>query len=217
MHTKKAAHLALILIAFFVPSCIQKTPPPQPVADEKAPKAQAQPDTVAVAKPAEPRPLEQPPRPARARSRNEGVDEKLATLRAMVTELEIDKLGKQRQWEALENAKPGDPAVNAELQNLVSHDPAIIQLDKEARQRDDEYQALAARYGPNHRLVKESKTRRDTAADAASAERAKKILRYQIEQVETARRTFLEAEEQLLKLKEALFQAEQEQRARDRR
>jgi capsular exopolysaccharide synthesis family protein len=142
-------------------------------------------------------------------------DETLATLRAMVTEIEIDMLGKKSQWEALKEARPEDLPVSAELQHILNQDPQIFQLDQRAQAAEDDYRSLTVRYGQNHRMVKEYKARRDQAAENANTERAKKILKYQAEQIETARRLYLEAQEQALKLKDKLFQSEQEQRDKD--
>ncbi|HUN81803.1 MAG TPA: polysaccharide biosynthesis tyrosine autokinase [Phycisphaerae bacterium] len=142
-------------------------------------------------------------------------DNEVATIRALSTELTMDLDGKKALYEALQNARPEDLPITPALQSVLSQDPQIYQADQKLQQEDETISALEARFGPNHRTVKEARIRRDLASEKAQQERSSKILKYQSEQIEQARRDFLEAQEQLLKVRERLMTSEQEQRERD--
>ncbi len=142
-------------------------------------------------------------------------EERLLTLTALVTELQVDMLGKKAQWEAMQNVSPEDLPITAELQHLLDSDPFIYQLDQRYQSAEEQLNAAAARYGPNHRVVKEAQAARDVAADRATQERARKVVGFQSEQMEQAKRNFLEAQDSLVTLKEQLLEARNEQKDRD--
>jgi succinoglycan biosynthesis transport protein ExoP len=142
-------------------------------------------------------------------------EEKLLTLTALVTELQVDLLGKQSQYEALSKSTPDEMPITAELQNLLNTDPFIFQLEQRLQTADEELRAGKQRFGDNHKVVKGAQTARDIAADRVQEERARKTLSYQTEQIEQAKRNYLEAQEQLLKIKENLNLARSEQRDKD--
>jgi uncharacterized protein involved in exopolysaccharide biosynthesis len=142
-------------------------------------------------------------------------EEKLLTLTALVTELQVDLLGKQSQYEALSKSSPDQMPITAELQNLLNADPFIFQLEQRLQTADEELRAAKQRFGDNHKVVKGAQTARDVSADRVQEERARKTLSYQSEQIEQAKRNYLEAQEQLLKIKENLNLARSEQRDKD--
>jgi len=229
MSTTRAQIIGIGLSAFLFASCSQPAPTNKPAAESPAVASQTQPRE--TSRPAiqaawdkelqtAKRLYEEKEREIEAFQRHEALpakdgniaNETLATLRALVTELEVDMLGKKAQWEVLEKVRPEDLPITADLQQLVSADPGVVELDQKRTAANDKYQALEARYGPNHRLVKESKAQRDEAARQAETERSAKILKYNTQQIEQSRRNYLESQEQLTKLKERLFAAEQENR-----
>ncbi|MBN2559653.1 MAG: P-loop NTPase [Phycisphaerae bacterium] len=144
-----------------------------------------------------------------------GPSEHLLTLEALVTELEVEMLGRKTQWENLMNARPEDLPITAELQAILNADFLIMQLERSAQDAEANLSLAEARYGKNHPMVKNARLARDAAAQRAQEERSVKLLRFQQEQIEQARRNFLEAQQQLTELKERLFEARADQRDRD--
>jgi capsular exopolysaccharide synthesis family protein len=138
--------------------------------------------------------------------------EKVMTLSALLTELEVDSLGKKAQWEALQEANPESLPITPDLAHQLEADPKLLQLEQDLQRVEDGLSTISGRYGPNHRMVREATAARDKAADRLAEEKAQKILRYQSELIEQARRNFLEAQEQLVKVREQLAQAQAEQR-----
>lgn len=144
-----------------------------------------------------------------------GPSEQLLTLEALVTELEVEMIGRKTQWEALSNARPEDLPITAELQAILQADPMINLLERSFQDADANLRIAEARYGENHPVVKNARIAQGAADQRVAEERATKLLRFQQEQIEQARRNYLEAEEQSMALKERLFEARAEQRDRD--
>jgi capsular exopolysaccharide synthesis family protein len=147
----------------------------------------------------------------------EEINERVMTLTALVTEMELDMLGKKAQYENFRNARPETLRVSTELQNLLNADPVINQLDQALLQIDQALNDALTRYGKNHRVVKELQNQRDSTAQRAIGERAQKLERYQTEQIELAERNFLEAQDQMMSIKERLTQAKDEQADKDQK
>ncbi|MFH1419950.1 MAG: polysaccharide biosynthesis tyrosine autokinase [Planctomycetota bacterium] len=145
-----------------------------------------------------------------------GPSERLLTLMALVTELEIEMLGRKTQWEALQNATPEQLPITPDLMTILDHDPIILEQSRRLQTAEDALGMARERFGENHRVVRESLVVRDSIADRLAEERAVKIVRYQSDQISQARRGFLEAQQQLLELKESLYAAQAEQRDRDK-
>lgn len=145
----------------------------------------------------------------------EGPSERLLTLMALVTELEIETLGRKTQWEALRDATPEQLPITPDLQALLDQDPVLYQLEQRRQNAEQSYRVVSERFGPNHRVARETRVGLQSAEERCAEERAVKIVRYQNDQIEQARRSYLEANEQGLALKESLNQARQEQSDRD--
>ncbi len=145
----------------------------------------------------------------------EGPSERLLTLMALVTEIEVETLGRRTQWEALRDARPEQLPITPDLQALLDQDPALYQLEQRRQNAQEMYRLASERFGPNHRVARESRASLSSAEDRIAEERAVKIVRYQNDQIEQARRSYLEANEQLLALRESLNQARAEQSDRD--
>ena len=146
---------------------------------------------------------------------SEEKDNEVATLQALATELNVDLDGKRSLYEALQNAKPEDLPITPALQAALNNDPQVYQADLRLQETEEMLAGLEAKYGKNHRTVKDARLKRDSAAEKAGQERAAKILKYQSEQIEQSRRDFLEAQEQGLKIKERLMASQDAQRERD--
>lgn len=142
-------------------------------------------------------------------------NETIATLKAVVTELELDTDGKKAQYEAISAIKPEDLPITPELKNQLDNDPMIYQYDQRVQQADETLRAMQARYGPNHRLVKEAQAQLDLAAERAGSERAQKIVKFNSDLIEQTRRNYLEALELLTRAKDRLILADREQRDKD--
>jgi len=142
-------------------------------------------------------------------------NENLLTLTSLVTELEIEMLGRKTQWEVLQNAKPEDMPITADLQAILAQDPAIQRLEQGLLGAEQSLDTALQHYGPKHRLAVQARATRDAMATRVEQERATKILTYQKQQIDQAKRNFLEAQDQLLALKEKLFDAKAVQRDKD--
>lgn len=136
--------------------------------------------------------------------------EKVATLTAIETELAMDMDGKRSIFEQFQGVKPDDLPITPDLQALLGSDQTILQLDNRARQAEEELNAAEAKFGPKHRIVLQAKAVRDAAMDRATEERAAKTLRYKVDQLDQARRNYLEAQAQLLSIRERLATAQAE-------
>lgn len=141
--------------------------------------------------------------------------ETVLTLQALVTELEVDTLGRKTQWETLQNVTPEEMPITADLQALLNQDPTILRLERDLVSAEQNLNLVLQRFGPNHRTAKNSRFNRDSIAMQVQQERAIKTLDYQKQQLEYAQRAYLESQEQLLALKEKLIDAKAEQNDKD--
>ncbi|HWL92961.1 MAG TPA: polysaccharide biosynthesis tyrosine autokinase, partial [Phycisphaerae bacterium] len=140
------------------------------------------------------------------------VRERVLTLDALVTELDVELLGRKSQYETLQTVRPEDMPITAELQAILQNDPTLFQFEQRLIQAQEMLNQASRRYGPNHRIVRESTAQRDAADQAFRQDQAAKILHYQSRQIEQARRNYLEAQDQQLALREKLMTAKSEQR-----
>lgn len=142
-------------------------------------------------------------------------EETLLTLKALVIELDVEMLGRKTQWESLREAKPEDLPITPELQAILAQDPTIFELERNLLSAEQTLDLARQRFGENHRVVQEAKAARDAAAERVNRERAVKILRFQSQQIEQAKRDYVEAQEQLLELKQKLNEAYARQRDKE--
>lgn len=143
------------------------------------------------------------------------VSEKVLTLTALVTEIEVDTLGKKTQWETLQNVTPEGMPITADLQALLAQDPTIRRLEQDLVSAEQSLNFVLQRFGTNHRSAKNARFNRDSMASQVEQERAVKILDFQKQQLDYSQRNFLEAQEQLLVLREKLIDAKAEQSDKD--
>lgn len=142
-------------------------------------------------------------------------DEELLTLRALVTELQVEALGLRTQWENLRNAKPEDMPITPQLQAILSEDPIIDVLERRLLAADQDLDMALLRFGRNHRVVRAARENRDAAAERVNQERAAKTLRYKNRQIQRASSNYHEAQDQLMALQDKLFEAKAAQRDKD--
>lgn len=141
----------------------------------------------------------------------------LITLRRLTTEQEMLMLEKKSEWESLQEAKPEELPVTGDLQAMLANDSRLMRLEDRQLQAEEDVAVASAKAtgDENHRDVKAAKSVRDFIADQLTAEHAQKLTRLQAERIASARHDYLACTEQCLKLKERLFNAEQELRDRD--
>ncbi|MBX3395918.1 MAG: polysaccharide biosynthesis tyrosine autokinase [Phycisphaerae bacterium] len=141
--------------------------------------------------------------------------ETLLTLNAMVTELEVEMEGRKAQWESLQTYRPEDLPITGELQAYLDSDPTLFQLQMQFQGAQQQLEQAMRRFGPNHRVVKDATMSRDAAYQNFSRDRSAKIIQFQSRQQELAQRNYIEANAQLLGLKDRLFKAKSEQQDRE--
>lgn len=149
-------------------------------------------------------------------SRDE-LKEKLLTLTALETELQMDMLGKRTQYEQLQGARPEDLPITPDLQAMLNADPRILQLDGALQQSESELNLAKERFGENHRQVKALRAARDAAAQRVQEERNVRTLQYHTDQIDQSRRNYLESQQQLVAVKERLQEARAEQQDKDQK
>lgn len=145
------------------------------------------------------------------------IEERILTLTAMVTELEVDVHGKKVVYDSLKEAAPETLPITAELQELLDNDPFISQLENRLQAAEEELKAARSRFDTDHRVTKAAQSARDVASDRVNEERARKVVEYQREQIERAKQDYREAAEQLQSLKKTLDEAKRELKERDAR
>jgi capsular exopolysaccharide synthesis family protein len=136
--------------------------------------------------------------------------EKVLTLTAIETELAMDMDGKRTIYEQFQDANPDDLPITPDLQAILNSDPTIVQLENQARAAEADLNTALSRFGPKHRVVQQQQAARDAAMDRAAEERRMKTLQYQINQLDQARTNYLEAQAQLLAIRERLSGAQAE-------
>lgn len=133
-------------------------------------------------------------------------DIELETLERLTTEESLSILSKKLEWEACSNSKVEDLPISADLQRMVEADPTIRTLEERVFAAEEALAAAVAKKSTDD-VVASAKAMRDFAADRLTAERAQKILACQLERRETAKQSFLEAQERLVSLKDRLIEA----------
>lgn len=145
-------------------------------------------------------------------------NERLATLNAMNTELELDRAGKEAQWETLSNVDPDLLPITADIQALLDQDRTIVFLEQ--RVQDAEHSLayyLELGYGLKHKIVIAARSAYEAALGRLQTEEAVKASNYKNEMIQQARQSYLEAGGMLLKVQEQLEYAEAQQRDRNRK
>lgn len=139
----------------------------------------------------------------------EELREKIATLTAIETELAMDMDGKRTLFEQLQGVKPEDMPITPDLQRVLRKDKKIQMLEEKLADAEEKLAEVEARHGSDEDIATARKMR-DFAADRVGEERAAKTLRYMVDQIDLARRNFLEAQAQLLSVRERLATAQAE-------
>ncbi len=143
-------------------------------------------------------------------------NETLATLQALSTELELDALAKQTQWESLRDVDPRELTLTPDVKALVDQDPAILLLERNVQDAEQRLNLfLESGYGSKHKAVEAARSAYNAARSRLDEEQASKVWDYKNQMIAEARRNHLEAMQMLLQVQEQLNEAKAEQRDRD--
>ncbi len=143
------------------------------------------------------------------------VNEKLMTLTALRTELEMQKLGRKQLWETLRDMKADEMPVSADMQAALAADPVLADLRSRLDYGRTSLETLASTYGPNHRQSKQMAATVQQLSDRLASATLEKINEYRNQQLDQARNDYYQAQEQEQKLAEQVEQAQAEQRDMD--
>lgn len=142
-------------------------------------------------------------------------NEQLMTLESVVTELELDALGKLSIWEQLQNFTPEEMPLSAELQYLLANDPKLAAYERDFQNIEDSLRQALQKYGAKHRIVEQLEGQRDIIRQRYDEETAIKTVQFNTQQLNQAQMSYLRSQEMLTKAKEQLDRAKMEQRDKD--
>jgi len=142
-------------------------------------------------------------------------NEKLMTLESVVTELELDALGKEALWEQLKNFSPGQMPLTPEVQAALAKDPELARYQSDLDSAAAQVQTSREKYGSQHRAVGEAEDQYARAKQRLDEERAVKTLTLTNHQISRAQQNYLRAQEMLLKANDQLAKVKAEQRDKD--
>lgn len=142
-------------------------------------------------------------------------NEKLQTLEAIVTELELDALGKEALWEQLQNMTPESMPLSPELQALLSNDRLLAQYEADVQQIEESLRRARQQYGNKHRAVIQLEQSYQVAKQRLDEETAVKTLTFNNQQLSQAQQSYLRSQEMLLKANDSLAKVKAEQRDKD--
>lgn len=149
-----------------------------------------------------------------ARSGQE-VDERVMTMTALETELGMETIQREAQYDALRGARAEDLPITEDIQALLDADAGLIQLEARVQELDQILASARERYGANHRTIKELEANRTAAVERLMSETNTKALRFKAQQLEMVRRMALEARDQLLSIRQAKKEAIDAQKDRE--
>lgn len=142
-------------------------------------------------------------------------NEKLMTLESIVTELELDALGKEALWEQLQTMTAESMPLSPELQVLLDNDRTLAQYEAGLQDIEEALRRARQQYGNKHRAVVQLEQSREVAKQRLDEELAVKTLTFNNQQISQARQSYLRAQEMLVKAKEQLTRVKDEQRDKD--
>lgn len=131
-------------------------------------------------------------------------NEEVQTLQAICTELDMEVASRKAMWDTLLSKSPEDLPVTAELNAYLNGDPTLNKLQGDLLASQQIYDQATARYGKNHRVVRDAERNKNAADLALRQERAVKIVTFNTNIIEKAKRSYLEAQSILVAQKEKL-------------
>lgn len=147
--------------------------------------------------------------------RGDEPNEALMTLQALEVELDMDVRGKLVQYENLSEELPERLPITPDMEAALSYDRRVQNALQRMEEIESGIESLMTKYGPNHRIVKGALKQYELAKQKYQDERAEKLLQIKNEQIQQTRRNYLEANQMLFEVREALNAAAAEQRDRD--
>jgi len=149
-----------------------------------------------------------------ARSGQE-IDERVMTLAALETELEMERDQRESQYSALQGARAEDLPITEDIQSLLDADQSLVQLEARVQELDQILASARERYGANHRTIRELEATRAAASERLVSETNIKALRLKQQQLDMVRRMYLEAQDQVMSIKQAKAEAVSLQKDRE--
>src|SRR5262249_23559630 len=140
------------------------------------------------------------------------VAEKLATLSGLQTELEMNKTGRKTIWENLKETKPEEMPITADMQAALSADPILVDLRARLDQARGYIDMLRAKYGPNHREVKNATNTIQVLTERLNTATLDRLNEFRNQMLQTAQSDFYSAQEQEQRVAEQLEAVQAQQR-----
>ena len=142
-------------------------------------------------------------------------NEKLMTLESVVTDLELDALGKEALWKQLQCMKPDQMPITPELQALLANDPKLAQYENDLQYVEDFRKRAEQQFGALHRITKQAEEQFEVAKQKLNEETAVKIVTFNNQHISQAQQSYLRSQEMLLKATDQLARVKAEQRDKD--
>lgn len=140
----------------------------------------------------------------------------LATLKAVQTELELDRDGKKAQYYEVKDLQPEQVPVSDEILYKLSRDSSLLVLGGKWHQANEYLSDLKTRYGNDHPSLARAANEVSRLESEYRAEKSRQTLKLQSECIESRKNAYLEAEELLRRVSDRVQLANKEQRELDR-
>ncbi len=142
-------------------------------------------------------------------------NEKLMTLESIVTELELDFLGKKALWGVLQVRSPETMPETPELRTELAADPQLLSLAESLRSLEEELQISRTVGVDDPGRVSQLEHQIAVARTKVDEETAVKTLAFNNRTISQAQQSFLKSQEMLCKAQDQLALVKSEQRERD--
>jgi len=148
-------------------------------------------------------------------SAGSAIDVEVLELTAQSTELQLIVINLKAQAEQFRQTRPEDIAIDPEMQELLRNDPDVFQAKQREQTARENFDAVAARFMPNHDLYKQSKSRLEVAESKLREIRAQRLIDFQVRRIEEVERQYNNANGALIEIQEKLNTAKAKQRDKD--
>lgn len=142
-------------------------------------------------------------------------NEKLMTLESVVTELELDFLGKKALWDLLQVRSPETMPETPELRTELAADPQLLSLAESLRSLEEDLQISRTVGVVDPGRVSQLEHQIAVARTKVDEETAVKTLAFNNRTISQAQQSFLKSQEMLCKAQDQLALVKSEQRERD--
>ncbi len=148
-------------------------------------------------------------------SAGSAIDVEVLELTAQRTELELIVINLKAQAEQFRQTRPEDIAIDPEMQEMLRNDPEVYQATQREQAARENFDAVAARFGPNHDLYKQSQDRLELAENRLREIRAQRLIDFQVRRIEEVERQYNNANGALIEIQEKLNTAQAKQKDKD--